>query len=207
MTSRLLPSLALVALATSALTLFACSSSSSGESSDGGSDGASDGPITHAPKEHRPSPTTCTPSTSPGSCPATPPPAGDCKTDADCTAGTNGHCVQAGGGILLCNCAYDNCVTDGDCTGSGVCACQGSPYQFASNACTPQSDCKVDADCGAGGFCSPSQGTGCSNALTGYHCHTSSDECVDTSDCTKADFCAFDTAKKHWACFPMVACG
>ena len=201
MTFRALPLLAFLAFG--AFSFLGCSSSSSGDTTDGG---GGDGPITHAPKDHRPAPTTCTPSKSPGACPTTPTPAGDCKTDADCTKGTNGHCVASGGGFLYCSCAYDTCVSDGDCSG-GVCACQGSPYEIDSNTCSTLGDCKVDADCGAGGYCSPSQGTGCSNGLAGYHCHGSSDECVDATDCASANFCAFDTTKKHWACFPMVACG
>jgi len=182
------------------LSLFGCSSSSSGDTTDGG------GPITHAPKDHRPAPTTCTPSKSPGACPTTPTPSGDCKTDADCTKGTNGHCVASGGGFLYCSCAYDTCVSDGDCSG-GVCACQGSPYAVDANGCSTLGNCKVDADCGAGGYCSPSQGTGCVTGLAGYYCHGSSDECVDGSDCKAGEFCAFDTTKKHWICNTIVTCG
>jgi hypothetical protein len=63
----------------------------------------------------------------------------------------------------------------------------------------------VDADCGAGGFCSPVF-ENCSNVPLGYFCHTSRDSCLDDSDCagrTGSIFdpvCTFDTVDRIWEC-------
>jgi len=227
---RFLRPLASASLSLAALALVACggsvgangatdagsdgSATDSGATDSGGSTdgGGTDSPVARIPKQHRPAPTTCAPSTGGGGTACSgggggPP--GACKADKDCTAGTNGHCEPAAGGIFMCACFYDTCKVDGDCKGGEVCACQNSPYQAQANGCAPAGDCKVDADCGAGGYCSPSSGAGCSDGLTGYYCHTSSDECVDDSDCSASGMpqqCRFDTTKKHWTCQMMAAC-
>lgn len=179
---------------------------------DAPSDAPSDVPTPRAPKNHRPSATTCAPSTGSGggvcgSVGGGPP--GACKKDGDCTAGTNGHCNPSGGGVLMCSCFYDACKSDAECTSGGPCACQGSPYQNNSNGCAPAGNCKVDADCGPKGFCSPTGNVGCSGALGGYFCHTAADECIDDDDCSKTSgpqACTYDSAKKHWGCVPILAC-
>jgi hypothetical protein len=164
------------------------------------------------PKQHRPSASTCAPSTGTGGgiCGGGGGPPGSCKSDADCTAGTNGHCDISGGGALICMCFYDTCANDSDCTTGGPCACQGTPYQAQSNNCAP-GNCKVDADCGAGGFCSPSEGTtGCSGGLDGYFCHTAADECIDDTDCPTSSgpkVCNYDKTKAHWVCSDLLLCG
>jgi hypothetical protein len=59
----------------------------------------------------------------------------------------------------------------------------------------------VDAVCGVGGFCSPSQyGQWCG---TVYYCHTPADTCLNDSDCPSVGVypgCNFDPAMQHWAC-------
>ena len=147
-----------------------------------------DSPLARTPMNHRPAPITCKPSPSVGGCTFGGPgggPPGACRVDSDCKAGTNGHCAAAAGGIATCACFYDECTHDSDCKGESVCACSDSPYESISNSCAPAGNCKVDADCGAGGFCSPSSGAGCADSVTGYFCHTPSDECVDDSDCAE----------------------
>jgi hypothetical protein len=84
-------------------------------------------------------------------------------------------------------------------------------------------DCRIDADCGPGGYCSPSQvgvlcscpspalcppGTHCEPGPCtcddacghAYYCHTSSDACIDDSDCSQGATCNYDTVEKHWTC-------
>ena len=178
--------------------------------SDAPVDAPVDSPVAHAPKYHRPAATVCAPSTSTGSSACKDHgPSGSCKTNADCTAGTNGKCDIAGGGAFICACFYDTCTSDSECSTGGPCACQGSPYQFESNGCAPAGNCRVDADCGASGYCSPSGGAGCSGSIAGYYCHVAADECVDDADCKSTSgptACTFDKTKKHWACTPVLAC-
>jgi hypothetical protein len=132
---------------------------------------------------------------------STVPPAGNCNpnaagpnsctSDADCTAGLNGRCINAepyGIGNLPrpCACTYDTCVHDTDCGTGNVCACHGSTYMAAfGNKCVP-GNCRVDADCGPGCGCSPSLDVmvqyDCS--VGGYYCHTPTDLCSNDLDCT-----------------------
>ena len=178
---------------------------------DAPTDSPADSPAGRVPKDHRPAATTCAPSKGGGGTACGGGGfGGACKADGDCTAGTNGHCAVAGGGAPRCACFYDTCANDGDCaTVGGPCACQGSAYETYANDCAPGGNCKVDADCGAGGYCSPSGAHGCTGGLAGYFCHVPADECVDDSDCKATTFpqaCTFDKAKAHWACVEVPAC-
>ena len=65
------------------------------------------------------------------------------------------------------------------------------------NYCVSGSDCRVDADCGPGGFCSPSQFDQWCGPT--YHCHRPSDICIDDSDCIGTG-CNFDSQSGHWSC-------
>ena len=67
-----------------------------------------------------------------------------------------------------------------------------------ANYCTRPSNCRVDADCGANGFCSPGQSHEWCGTL--YACHTPNDECANDSDCAADTHCDFSTAVKHWLC-------
>jgi hypothetical protein len=91
----------------------------------------------------------------------------------------------------------------------GPCECRPSaqdvaaPTNSVSNVCK-QGNCRTDADCGAGGYCSPSLGA-CGNygGVIGYYCHTKRDACVDDADCTKSGGtgdCRFDQVTGAWAC-------
>ena len=91
-----------------------------------------------------------------------------------------------------------------------MCACQGTPYSTRANVCRP-GNCRVDADCGPSGSCSPSQSTsGCGGDLDGYFCHTAADECIDDADCVTESgmpqFCAHDKPSGHWKCAPQAMC-
>ena len=66
--------------------------------------------------------------------------------------------------------------------------------------CVP-SDCRVDADCGAPGYCSPTPGScGPIFGTAGYYCHTPSDECFADDDCDGDAYCAYDLSAKRWRC-------
>jgi hypothetical protein len=132
-----------------------------------------------------------------------------CASDGDCAdAGINGRCAGYLG-PAGCGCTYDQCVGDIDCPAGQTCACHGAPYMFGSgNMCVP-GNCHVDADCGTGGYCSPSPALPCNmNGRdlfcqgVGYYCHTPKDECVDDSDCQGVGFagCVYDPSPGYWKC-------
>ena len=66
-------------------------------------------------------------------------------------------------------------------------------------------NCTVDADCGPGGYCSPSVDFDKTNfGVTGYFCHTASDGCKNDSECltnsTPNAKCAYDKTSATWKC-------
>jgi hypothetical protein len=136
-----------------------------------------------------------------------------CLQDTDCTAGTNGRCGHAGG-PAGCQCSYDACTQDTDCPTSQTCACHGSPYIDFGSTCV-QGNCRVDADCGSGGFCSPSAPAGgwCGN-VDGYYCHTPNDLCINDSDCPAGNgpsgfgdgFCEYSKTNHRWECQKVAVC-
>jgi hypothetical protein len=83
-------------------------------------------------------------------------------------------------------------------SGQGIIA----PVTPATNVCKA-GNCRVDANCGPGGYCSPSLGT-CGNygGVVGYYCHTAKDKCVDDSDCAAqgGGDCRYDAMTGAWAC-------
>jgi hypothetical protein len=60
----------------------------------------------------------------------------------------------------------------------------------------------MDADCGDGGYCSPSWSPPCGSSVQ-FECHTPNDECVDDTDCgppgTSAA-CTYSQSLAHWVC-------
>lgn len=130
-----------------------------------------------------------------------------CKADSDCTAGRNGRCV--GNGHDGCTCSYDTCTTDADCKSTELCDCR-SPWHYGPNGpnrCLP-TNCRTDADCGPGGWCSPSYDPGCGRyfGVTLWRCHTPRDLCLDDSDCMNADggwgmpYCGWRPETGRWEC-------
>lgn len=127
---------------------------------------------------------------------------GDCTRDSDCTMGKNGRCLPGFGGPFHLSCSYDSCATDADCM-NAACICRSSGTDTGPNFCgSSKSNCRVDADCGAGGYCSPSQSSDafCFSALSAYFCHTPQDECTDDSDCGMNQPCSYDPTAMHWKC-------
>ena len=88
-------------------------------------------------------------------------------------------------------------MSDRDCPSGVPCGCRESAASYLPNYCVSGSDCRVDADCGPGGFCSPSQFDQWCGPT--YHCHQPSDTCIDVSDCIGTG-CNFDPQSGHWAC-------
>jgi hypothetical protein len=164
---------------------------------------------------HRPSDAACQTTPPPGQCNFSSSsgggPPGECSSDAQCSdAGKDGRCVEQGGGAVYCACTYDACSHDTDCPTGKTCACHGSPYDGPlGNACVP-GDCRVDADCGAGGYCSPTMSNQGCGGLGGYYCHTPQDQCIDDSDCPSSNglgVCTYDTTAKYWRCTVQLLCG
>jgi len=156
-------------------------------------------PGTREPADHRAQAVAC--DNMRDTTPADPQPGNaQCQVHADCTDGDNGRCT--GNGHDGWYCTYDECFVDGDC--EHVCACEGG-FRSDFNHCIG-GNCRTDADCGRGGFCSPSLGScGHYDKADGYWCHTAEDECVDDTDCgtQPGDFgpyCAWSAELGHWAC-------
>ena len=124
--------------------------------------------------------------------------------------GLNGRCVSDQGPVQICRCTFDVCVRDLDCHMGGPCACHGAPFNGQyGNTCVP-GNCRTDSDCGAGGYCSPTRGSGNCGGLMGYYCHTAGDQCVDDQDCPSAgvgpSMCAWQDGAHRWECMPQLLC-
>jgi hypothetical protein len=158
------------------------------------------------------------------------PNAGPCTSDSDCTAGINGRCSFES--LVGSACTYDECFTDSQCGSKVPCICRSSSTDNTPNACdfggrtsagddVRPSNCAVDADCGPGGYCSPSAVPtsalhGAVNVCFGpnpFYCHTASDLCVNDSDClsdagidagTTDSYppfaCAYNAQNNRWEC-------
>jgi hypothetical protein len=182
-----------------------------------GDPATSDGAVLgRTPMNHRASDVQCTQSAPAGTCScngtcptSSYPQQWACSSDGDCgDAGINGRCAGSLG-PAGCGCTYDRCGGDSQCPSNQACACHGSPYMFGSgNMCVP-GNCKVDADCGTGGYCSPTPALPCNmNGRdlycqgVGYYCHTPKDECVDDGDCQGVGFpgCLYDQFVGYWKC-------
>lgn len=125
----------------------------------------------------------------------------DCRSHDECTEGINGRCTWIGRGGYYCT--YDQCFADAECD-SGPCICRGTTGGTAAagaNRCFP-GGCRTDADCGVGGFCSPTYGScGDYGGTAGYYCHTCDDDCTDDADCTAPGaYCAYDLVEARWHC-------
>lgn len=198
----------LIALALGALVLGCKSHTRDSDAGPGVDAGPAEdaGPLTctlREPERHRAAAGTCETTRPPSMVDST---RGGCSSDADCTDGINGRCV---GSRFENVCSYDTCFADDEC-GSGPCLCRGAAGgvgSFGANSCVG-GQCQVDADCGPGGFCSPSLGDcGAYGGIVGYYCRTCEDECLNDADCTDdmgpfggPGYCAYNPAVGHWAC-------
>ncbi len=172
------------------------------------------------PYNHRPSDAQCMQTAPAGSCSCTvgcSSPQFTCTSDSACggtDAGANGRCINQGG-PAGCFCTYDSCDGDIDCPSGQTCGCHGSPYTYGvGNTCVP-GNCRVDADCGTGGYCSPSPAMPCDMTGwdycqdIGYYCHTPNDRCINDSDCGAGPGlgCVYSASDGEWEClayaFPL----
>ena len=95
------------------------------------------------------------------------------------------------------HCTYDECLRSDECAG-GPCDCGGD---VLGNVCLA-GNCKVDADCGDGGWCSRSMDE-CAYGILSYYCRTHQDTCVTDADCEasdRGDLCYFEPTLGHWTC-------
>jgi hypothetical protein len=182
-----------------------------------------------APAQHRPSGVTCPSVRGAGISSAPCSGVGECSSDTECAAGVQGRCINDPAFSCATWCSYDECSSDTSCDNRHVCLCRTSAQDNAPNLCTQQGDCVVDTDCGADGYCSPSElptGSGiqtfdpnqpvecdcmvsslCDGGLCcrqhfgrGYFCHDARDECLDDGDCPSGARCSFDLTSQHFAC-------
>lgn len=122
----------------------------------------------------------------------------ECTSHSDCIDGFNGRCISiwdyiSGEDIRVFRCSYDECFLDSDCA-DFVCECGGND----PNYCFREGNCKVDSDCGANGYCSPSADT-CNWGTVGYYCKTVKDECSRDRDCDSKN-CMYSREESCWIC-------
>ncbi len=171
---------------------------SGGEPGMGGAGG--DGPSIREPLRHRPVAEACDRERPAGNGVGNDRDSVECNADEDCADGENGRCIQH----RDVQCTYDSCFDDSAC-GGFACECEGG-WGSDHNICLNQGNCLVNADCGEGGYCSPSLGDcGDYGGTVGYFCHTPEDECIDDADCGGAsgesdNYCKFNPAVGHWTC-------
>jgi len=169
-----------------------------------GTTGGTSGGVQPVPEHHRSAPVACPEERAAGDPIVNQHPPNQCAQDSDCNAGINGRCLW----FHASYCSYDTCFNDSDCSDNGVCACRLANNN--SNSCV-EGNCRVDADCGQGAFCSPSQlgnicGYDASLSSSGYFCHTVNDSCVEDSNCDSQSTCAYTQQNNRWACVPRSVC-
>ena len=126
---------------------------------------------------------------------------GACTADSDC-AGPDYDALCLHG-----KCSLDECLTDSDCPSGNVCGCADQFFGNAvhTNSCVP-SGCRVDADCGPAGVCSPDNSGYC-GSLLGYECHSAQDTCHSDADCGHdTPQCDYQQELGYWACSAITFC-
>jgi len=149
--------------------------------------------------------------------PSIPLPGNPCVVDSDCAGGPNGRCLCAPAFVTPDSgtgpetaynetfCSYDECFVDSDCGPRVPCDCRIVGIYGSPNVCLSASNCAIDSDCSAPGFCSQSVVLDQTPDL-GFFCHTTDDTCIDDVDCLLPfapyrGYCAFDTTRQSWRCF------
>lgn len=132
-----------------------------------------------------------------------------CLTDADCTAGPVGRCVQQPdifGEEDFCSCQY-GCATDADCGPDQVCACGGTlpATQYPQRSRCISSSCIDDASCGDS-LCALGSGEDGCGVSYAAACLTPSDQCGSDEDCPDYVDC-FPQDEGYWACQDFCCCG
>jgi len=132
-----------------------------------------------------------------------------CVTDADCTDGAFGRCVQGIDPFLgeeYCGCRY-GCATDDDCGEGSVCACGGDGADYPSVSrciaatCDGPDACETEA-CAVG---TADDGCGISYRMS---CLSNEDTCQSDDDCGGGlQDCWPDTQTGVWGCEDFCCCG
>ena len=128
---------------------------------------------------------------------------GECQLNSDC-AGVGATCVRevTSPDRHSCVCQVPECTSDVDCGGTDVCACGRGHDDCIGNSCRNtcvDSGCRVDADCGDDGWCSPS--TDGYGSVSTYRCHLDGgveDACLVAEDCEPFDTCTWQAGT--WGC-------
>ena len=182
------------------------SSGSGGASSGSGGASSLDANTSRVPMKHRAVASSCPEQRDAGSGPQGS--CGDgvqnvCLSDADCAPGTNGRCLANWRLPCLSACSYDTCFSDSECADNQPCQCRDSASSTDANQCMTGGNCRIDADCGPGGYCSPGSSSPClcnRPCGGGYFCHTPNDTCLEDSDCGTDGNCIYDSVAKRWGC-------
>jgi hypothetical protein len=95
---------------------------------------------------------------------------GLCRSDADCTAQTQGYCALTSG---ACSC-HAGCKADSDCSADRLCVC-GNP----TGQCV-LAQCRSDADCSPGSLCLSASDGACRRV---FACQNPKDACAGDKDC------------------------
>ena len=183
-----------------------------------------DGGDARVPKRHRAESLPCPQGRGPGSftnfCDLDldagfPPGESGCTLDSQCAAGLAGRCLTIWGPMppgCLGQCSYDQCLSDADCSDNVPCECRTSESAQDANLCAAGGNCRIDADCGPSGYCSPSEiGELCACEGSrpcgehGYFCHTPNDTCFEDEDCGLGEECSYVLLSQSWACAVCLA--
>lgn len=159
------------------------------------------------PSLHIPRPWVCA-AMPPAKIPPDPWLGGECQQDSDCKDGFNGRCGVFGTSSVSSSgpssCRYDVCRDAQDCATGEACICQVARFGGVPRNLCMTSNCRSDADCGPGGFCSPSYGScGVPGGTIGYFCRTLRDTCVEHEDCSDGKgLCIYQGDR--WGCSDRV---
>jgi hypothetical protein len=138
-------------------------------------------------------------------------PGSTCLDDWDAPRGGSGCVIREPTNHRPADCVPPDTGAGGACLVDANCADgpQGKPgtvCNCATSSCTVQpGSCRVDADCGAGGFCSPTWTSGEDVEVVAYECHTCEDQCIDDTDCTgmyPGGYCIYNQCVGYWTCSP-----
>jgi hypothetical protein len=138
----------------------------------------------------------------------------DCTSDAQCSDGMNGRCIQdttylegdSGDGDgdpgTICRCAY-SCSSDADCEQGSICVPPAVSYSDWP-ICIP-AECQIGSECGECGECGMAaslQHVSCAGPVYAVECRTADDLC--TGGC-KLGTC-FPAPNGQWQCHYIRQC-
>jgi hypothetical protein len=127
-----------------------------------------------------------------------------CDSDAECPVGDT--CFNR-----LCRAPVE-CDNDSGCAPQEACACasafatgSATGYNYASaigfNQCVP-AECRSDSDCNGYPCGLSDKAERCADRQAGFFCHSSNDECTQSSDCDTPANCIYEPSSQRWTCRP-----